>query len=88
MADVLDSYIMKLFDRSVDLAQFSQDTPLYAVCRAWIRNLSQVPATVRQPQSSELTEESQVYALVNDWCCLLLYYRLLFNGLFLSAADV
>ena len=29
---------MKLFDRSVDLAQFSEDTPLYPVCRAWIAN--------------------------------------------------
>ena len=29
---------MKLFERSVDLAQFSEDTPLYPICRAWIRN--------------------------------------------------
>lgn len=33
-----NSYILKLFDRSVDLALFSPDTPLYPVCRAWIRN--------------------------------------------------
>jgi len=51
---------MKLFDRSVDLAQFSHDTPLYPVCRAWIRNLSQLPATAELPQSSELPDESQV----------------------------
>ena len=29
---------MKLFDRSVDLAQFSETTPLYPVCRAWMKN--------------------------------------------------
>ena len=58
--DVQDSYVMKLFDRSVDLAQFSHDTPLYPVCRAWIRNLSQLPATTEQPQSNEPLDESQV----------------------------
>ncbi|XP_005107502.1 protein lin-37 homolog [Aplysia californica] len=30
--------IMKLFDRSVDLAQFPESSPLYPVCRAWIHN--------------------------------------------------
>ena len=29
---------MKLFDRSVDLAQFPEGTSLYPVCRAWMRN--------------------------------------------------
>lgn len=29
---------MKLFDRSVDLAQFTEDTPLYPICRAWMAN--------------------------------------------------
>lgn len=33
-----NSYILKLYDRSVDLAQFSENTPLYPVCRAWIHN--------------------------------------------------
>ncbi|KAL1140541.1 hypothetical protein AAG570_000471 [Ranatra chinensis] len=31
-------FVMKLFDRSVDLAQFSEQTPLYPICRAWIAN--------------------------------------------------
>ncbi|XP_013407765.1 protein lin-37 homolog [Lingula anatina] len=39
------TYVMKLFDRSVDLAQFTENTPLYPVCRAWIRN---------QPHNREL----------------------------------
>lgn len=29
---------MKLFDRSVDLAKFNEDTPLYPICRAWMYN--------------------------------------------------
>lgn len=32
------TYVMKLFDRSVDLAQFEDTTPLYPICRAWMRN--------------------------------------------------
>lgn len=32
------SYVMKLFDRSVDLAQFKEDSPLYPICRAWMTN--------------------------------------------------
>ena len=30
---------MRLFDRTVNLAAFTDDTPLYPVCRAWIHNL-------------------------------------------------
>jgi len=59
LVDMLDSYVMKLFDRSVDLAQFTHDTPLYPVCRAWIHNLSPVTATTEQLQSTE-PDESQV----------------------------
>ncbi|KAI4904646.1 hypothetical protein NFI96_019426 [Prochilodus magdalenae] len=33
-----NAYIIKLFDRSVDLAQFSTGTSLYPICRAWMRN--------------------------------------------------
>jgi hypothetical protein len=29
---------MKLFDRSVDLAQFADNAALYPVCRAWMKN--------------------------------------------------
>ncbi|KAI8437182.1 hypothetical protein MSG28_010509 [Choristoneura fumiferana] len=32
------SYVLKLFDRSVDLSQFNEDSPLYPICRAWIAN--------------------------------------------------
>lgn len=37
---VQHSYVMKLFDRSVDLAKFDDRTPLYPICRAWIRGAS------------------------------------------------
>lgn len=32
------SYIMKLFDRSVNLAKFTEDIPLYPLCRSWMSN--------------------------------------------------
>lgn len=32
------SYVLKLFDRSVDLSQFEENTPLYPICRAWMIN--------------------------------------------------
>jgi len=62
---VKDSYIMKLFDRSVDLAKFSYDTPLYPVCRAWIHNLS-LPPSQEQPLSNEPPDDSQVQLLINE----------------------
>ena len=34
----VDAYIVKLFDRSVDLAPFSETSPLYPICRSWMRN--------------------------------------------------
>lgn len=36
---VVESHVMKLFDRSVDLARFSEETPVYVICRDWMRNL-------------------------------------------------
>ena len=41
---------MKLFDRSVDLAQFNEITPLYPICRAWMRN---------QPHNRNLAAEQR-----------------------------
>ena len=41
---------MKLFDRSVDLAQFNETTPLYPICRAWMRN---------QPHNRRLAAEQR-----------------------------
>ncbi|ESO91201.1 hypothetical protein LOTGIDRAFT_228731 [Lottia gigantea] len=53
------TYVMKLFDRSVDLAQFNEETPLYPVCRAWIKNDPQskeplvAPPVQRSPSPSQ-----------------------------------
>jgi len=38
------TYVLKLYDRSVDLAQFSPNTPLYPVCRSWIKNQPNNPS--------------------------------------------
>lgn len=40
------TYVMKLFDRSVDLAQFEEETPLYPICRAWMANQPRNPHLV------------------------------------------
>ncbi|XP_064900068.1 LOW QUALITY PROTEIN: protein lin-37 homolog [Columba livia] len=32
------TYVIRLFERSVELGQFPDETPLYPVCRAWMRN--------------------------------------------------
>uniref|UniRef100_A0A8V5G9T0 Uncharacterized protein n=1 Tax=Melopsittacus undulatus TaxID=13146 RepID=A0A8V5G9T0_MELUD len=39
-----NTYVIKLFDRSVELGQFPEGTPLYPVCRAWMRNCPTAPA--------------------------------------------
>ncbi|KAF5906246.1 protein lin-37, partial [Clarias magur] len=44
-----NSYIIKLFDRSVDLAQFNSNTSLYPICRSWMRNN---PTVRERPMSS------------------------------------
>lgn len=48
----LPSYIMKLFDRSVNLAKFEEDTPLYPLCRAWMKNQPRAPA-VKSEKSTD-----------------------------------
>ncbi|XP_063984451.1 protein lin-37 homolog [Diachasmimorpha longicaudata] len=45
------TYVMKLFDRSVDLAQFREDTPLYPICRAWMANQPRNPNLVPKIRS-------------------------------------
>ena len=37
--DTTDSSLtVTFFDQKVDLAQFTEDTPLYVMCREWMRN--------------------------------------------------
>ncbi|XP_030029122.1 protein lin-37 homolog [Manduca sexta] len=56
------SYVLKLFDRSVDLSQFSEDSPLYPICRAWIANQPKADykkfgKTYAAPEQNENTVE-------------------------------
>ncbi|KAG5678560.1 hypothetical protein PVAND_008225 [Polypedilum vanderplanki] len=46
------SYIMKLFDRSVNLAKFDEETPLYPLCRAWMKNQPRA-TSIKSEKSSE-----------------------------------
>ncbi|XP_077985388.1 protein lin-37 homolog [Glandiceps talaboti] len=48
------TYIMKLFDRSVDLAQFDNTTPLYPICREWMLNEPQTRRSYRRSPSPPL----------------------------------
>ncbi|KAK0073884.1 hypothetical protein PV325_009065 [Microctonus aethiopoides] len=62
------TYVMKLFDRSVDLAQFREDTPLYPICRAWLANQPRNPNLVpkiRSP-SPEIIEEVHSESIFED----------------------
>lgn len=43
------TYVIKLFDRSVELGQFSPGAPLYPVCRAWMRNRPTPPTPPLAP---------------------------------------
>ncbi|XP_040578749.1 protein lin-37 homolog [Lepeophtheirus salmonis] len=59
------TFVMKLFDRNVDLAQFHESTPLYPVCRAWMKNqplnkrmLPRIRTPTPEPPSSEGDEKS------------------------------
>ena len=50
---------MKLFDRSVDFAQFNEDTPLYILARAWMKNKPYGTKT-SDSQASSSSQESPV----------------------------
>ncbi|KAL1401966.1 hypothetical protein pipiens_006290 [Culex pipiens pipiens] len=47
------TFIMKLFDRSVDLARFPEATPLYPVCRAWMQNAPRVARRDERERESD-----------------------------------
>lgn len=55
-----NAYIIKLFDRSVDLAQFNSSTPLYPICRAWMRNNPSVRESVTSPSSPNSIVDEEV----------------------------
>ncbi|KAM7344165.1 myb-interacting protein 40 [Cochliomyia hominivorax] len=39
-----ESFVMKLFDRSLDLSKYSEQTSLYPICRAWMANQPRNPS--------------------------------------------
>lgn len=51
------SYVMKLFDRSVNLAKFSEETPLYSLCRDWMKNMPRGGAQSEKDGQNVLTVE-------------------------------
>lgn len=53
------SFVMKLFDRQVDLAQFKPSSPLYPVCREWMRNqpLKKRNVRTRSPSPEQSPED-------------------------------
>ncbi|KAK6996829.1 lin37, partial [Halocaridina rubra] len=52
-----NTFVMRMFDRSVDLAQFELSSPLYPICRAWMIN---------QPHNSSLNVKQEVSSPSND----------------------
>ncbi|ALC40655.1 mip40 [Drosophila busckii] len=38
-----ESYVMRLFERSLDLSKYKEMTPLYPICRAWMANQPRNP---------------------------------------------
>jgi len=56
------TFVMKLFDRSVDLAQFQEGTSLYPVCRAWMKNQphnTSMAPRVRTPTPEPIKNEDE-----------------------------
>ncbi|XP_028836382.1 protein lin-37 homolog [Denticeps clupeoides] len=60
-----NAYIIKLFDRSVDLAQFSTNTPLYPICRTWMRNNPSVRERPASPSPPHSMAEEEVADMLN-----------------------
>lgn len=53
------TYVMKLFDRSVDLGQFQEEMPLYPICRAWVVSHPKNPNVLLKMSSNpEASNES------------------------------
>ncbi|KAG8433663.1 hypothetical protein GDO86_012130 [Hymenochirus boettgeri] len=64
-----NTFIIRLFDRSVDLAQFSEETSLYPVCRSWLQNTPMAKST-DHPQTPPPADEDAVNGSIQT------FYRL------------
>uniref|UniRef100_A0A673Z0Q1 Lin-37 DREAM MuvB core complex component n=1 Tax=Salmo trutta TaxID=8032 RepID=A0A673Z0Q1_SALTR len=60
-----NAYIIKLFDRSVDLAQYTTSTPLYPICRAWMRNNPAVRERAASPSPPHSIGEEEAADMLN-----------------------
>nr|XP_023844480.1 protein lin-37 homolog isoform X2 [Salvelinus alpinus] len=60
-----NAYIIKLFDRSVDLAQYTTSTPLYPICRAWMRNNPAVRERAASPSPPHSMGEEEAADMLN-----------------------
>ncbi|XP_031629037.1 protein lin-37 homolog [Contarinia nasturtii] len=49
------SFIMKLFDRCVDLAKYNEHTALYPICRAWMLNQPRSNAIINYKTKKEIS---------------------------------
>lgn len=56
-----ESFVMKLFDRSLDLSKYSEHTSLYPICRAWMANQPRNPSirSYRDARSPSPTERKE-----------------------------
>ena len=78
--DTTDSSLtVTFFDQKVDLAQFTEDTPLYVMCREWMRNSSHSLGGVSGTGRSDgvyreelvllqAVEVSHALVIVRWWC--------------------
>lgn len=48
--EIRATFVMKLFDRSIDLAKFSMIDPLYPICREWMRNAPRARKNEPEPE--------------------------------------
>lgn len=52
------TYVMKLYDRSLDLARFKEDDPLYIICRDWCKNNPRAKRIKPEPPEEPLPRKS------------------------------
>lgn len=52
------TYVMKLYDRSLDLARFKEDDPLYVICRDWLKNNPRAKRPKPEPVEQPLPRKS------------------------------
>lgn len=55
-----ESYVMRLFERSLDLSKYKDKTPLYPICRAWMANQP------RNPQVAVFNTDGSVQAVKRE----------------------